>query len=74
MSDYVAVSAIVTDLEGIKHTVYAGSVEAWAWDDKRARETWKKAYRPVVLDSLGTCGQGYQVAWSAELVTDEDVA
>jgi hypothetical protein len=72
MSDYVEVSATVTHPSGdvLADRQHVGSVPSWAWDDPSFRAGWKRTYRKVALDSVGTYGgAGWRVTFSAERVS-----
>lgn len=59
-NEHVEINAVITDRDGNRTTVYAGSLPRWAWEADRAPE-WRKAKRAVVLADITSDARGYRV-------------
>ena len=67
MHDHVSIYATVTAPWGDVSEVFAGSLEQWAWEDRKASAPWLKVRRALILSDF-TCNPkapGWRVAWRA---------
>jgi hypothetical protein len=64
-TEYVTITATVTDRWGAVETVYAGQQSLWSWEQDRCAD-WRKMYRKLLLGDRTLDPRGWRVVFTAE--------